>query len=98
MQGLDSINYESGLVALIESCEQGELVSRALVRPEILCRAIGVLRYDRVCCGKDVLGGAIVLLQKHCRSPWKVTLKLGDVSNVRSAEGIDRLIGVTNNC
>ncbi len=66
------------------------------VGPQVLRLAAGVARDHRVGGRQDGLGGAVVLLQQDRRGVRVVLLEGQDVADRRAAEGVDRLVGVTD--
>ncbi len=68
----------------------------ALVRPEVLGLAARVAGDHRVGRGQDVLGGAVVLFQHDDPGVGEVLLELNDVADGGAAEGVDRLVRVTD--
>ena len=96
MKLLDLVNHKGRLIALVVTGEEGYLLASSAIGPKVLGRAIGVLRDDGICSREDVLGGAIVLLQKYRLGSREVPLKLGDVSYVRTPEGVDGLVAIAH--
>src|SRR5699024_5084500 len=83
-----------GFVVLGVRDVPGERCARAEVGPEVLRRATFVAFDDRVRGGKDVLGGAVVLLEQDRARLGIVLLELDDVADRRAAEGVDRLVRI----
>lgn len=71
-------------------------VPHARVRPEVLGAAALVALDDGVGRGQDRLRGAVVLLQHDRLRVRVVLLELEDVADGRAAEGVDRLVRVTD--
>ncbi len=74
----------------------GDPRARARVGPQVLGAAGLVAFDDRVGGGEDRLRGAVVLLQQDRRRVRVVLLELEDVADGRTAEGVDRLVGVAD--
>ena len=76
--------------------EADDLVALADFRKQVLGFAVEVVANHRVGSIQNILSRAIVLLEKNHLRANKIPLKLGDVANVRTAEGINRLVRVTH--
>ena len=87
---------EGRLVVLVVGDVADDLLALARVGPQVLGLASLVARDDRVGRGQDRLGGAVVLLQQDRARVGVVLLEREDVADRRAAEGVDRLVGVTD--
>ena len=70
--------------------------ARAGGGPQLFGATIGVAFDDRVRRGEDVLCGTVVLLQQDRVGVRVVLLKVRNIADVRAAEGVDGLVGVTH--
>src|SRR5690625_1794821 len=91
---IDLLADVPGFVVLGVRDVPGERCARAEVGPEVLRRATFVAFDDRVRGGKDVLGGAVVLLEQDRARLGIVLFELDDVPDRRAAEGVDRLVRI----
>ena len=64
--------------------------------PQLLGATVGVAFDDRVRRGEDVLCGTVVLLQQDRVGVRVVLLEVRNIADVRAAEGVDGLVGVTH--
>ena len=72
------------------------LRTRAGGGPQLLGATVGVAFNDRVRRGEDVLRGTVVLFQQNRVGVRVVLLEVRDIANIRAAEGVDGLVGVTH--
>ena len=93
---VDLVGDEAGLVTLVVGDVADDAVAVAGVAPQGLLLAALVVLDDRVGSGEDRLGGAVVLLQQDRGRVGEVLLEVEDVADVGAAEGVDRLVGVTD--
>ena len=96
MEILDLLSDEARLVVLRVAGEADDLFAVALRGPQLLVLAVEVVADDRVCRAEDVLRRAVVLLELHDLSVREVAFELDDVSDVGTAERVDRLVGVAD--
>ena len=75
---------------------KGDERTIARVGPQALRTAPLVLRDDGVRGGEDVLRRAVVLFEEDRARTREVALELFDVADRRTAEGVDRLVGVAD--
>ena len=73
-----------------------DLRTRAGGGPQLLGAAVGVAFNDRVRRREDVLRGAVVLLEQNRVGVRVVLLEVRDIADVRAAEGVNGLVGVTH--
>ena len=64
--------------------------------PQLLGATIGVAFDDRIRCGEDVLRGTVVLFQQDRVGVRVVLLEVRNIADIRAAEGVDGLVGVTH--
>ena len=64
--------------------------------PQLLGATVGVAFNDRVRRGEDVLRGTVVLFQQNRVGVRVVLLKVRDIADIRTTEGVDGLVGVTH--
>ena len=96
VQRLDLVGDELRLVVLRVAGEADDLLAVAAVAPQLLVLAVEVVADDGVGRREDVLGRAVVLLEEDDLRAREVALELADVADVGAAEGVDRLVGVTD--
>src|SRR4029077_2958595 len=85
---------ESRFGVLVLDLEHADGLTVAELRPQVLLLALAVVGDDRIRRAEDRVRGAVVLLERNRPRLAEVALELEDVADVRSAEGIDRLIRV----
>ena len=95
-QPVDLVGDELGLVVLVVGDVHRDLLALALVGPEVLRHPALVAADHRVRRGQDVLGGAVVLLEQDRLGAGEVLLEGEDVADRRTAERVDRLVGVAD--
>jgi hypothetical protein len=64
--------------------------------PKVLRLPLAVVRNDCIRRAQDRVRGAVVLLERDHTGAAEVALELEDVADVRSAEGVDRLVGIAD--
>ena len=64
--------------------------------PQLLGATIGVAFDDRIRRRKDVLRGTVVLLEQDRVGVRVVLLEVRNIADIRAAEGVDGLVGVTH--
>ena len=64
--------------------------------PQLLGATVGVAFNDRIRSREDVLRGAVVLLEQNGVGVRVVLLEVRDIADVRTAEGVDGLVGITH--
>ena len=64
--------------------------------PQLLGATVGVAFDDRIRRGEDVLCGTVVLLQQDRVGVRVVLLEVRNIADIRAAEGVDGLVGVTH--
>ena len=64
--------------------------------PQLLGATVGVAFNDRVRRGEDILRGTVVLFQQNRVGVRVVLLEVRDIANIRAAEGVNGLVGVTH--
>ena len=72
------------------------LRTRAGGGPQLLRAAVGVALNDRIRRREDVLRGAVVLLEQDRVGVRVVLLEVRDIADIRAAEGVNGLVGVTH--
>ena len=95
-EAVDLADDEAGLVVLGIGGVQRNERTIARGRPQVLRAAPRVAGDDRVRGRQDVLRGAVVLLEQDRARARKVALKLLDVADRGTTEGVNRLVGVTH--
>ncbi len=95
-QPLDLRGDEAGLVALVAREVARDLLALGVGGEERLGLAVGVVGDDRVGGGEDARRRAVVLLELHHDGLRVVVLELEDVSQVRPAPRVDRLVVVAH--
>ena len=70
--------------------------ARAGGGPQLLGATVGVAFDDRVRRRKDVLRGTVVLLEQDRVGVRVVLLEVRNIADIRAAEGVDGLVGVTH--
>ena len=93
---VDLAGDERRLVVLVVGDVADDPLAVAGVGPQPLVLAAGVLGDDGVGGRQDRLRGAVVLLEQHDGGVGVVVLEVLDVADVGAAEGVDRLVGVTD--
>ena len=93
---LISSRDESRLVLLGVRDVARDALASAGVGPQVLGPALGVVRDHGVRGAQDRLRRAVVLLEVDDLRVGVVLLELVDVADVRAAERVDRLVGVTD--
>ncbi len=93
---VDATGDERGLVVLGVGDVADDLGALAASGPQVLRAPGGVLGDDAVRGLQDRLGRAVVLLEQDRARIGIVGLELDDVTDRRAAEGVDRLVGVTD--
>ena len=96
VQVLDLGRQPAPLVVLVLSVEGDERGAAALLGPQRLGLAHGVVRDDGVGGVEDRLGGAVVLLQDHHGGVREGVLELQDVADVGAPPAVDGLVAVAN--
>ena len=86
----------AGLVALVLRVVPRDGKPCAAVAPEVLRLTARVVGDDRVRGVKDVLGGAVVLIEHDDRGVREGLLELEDVADVCAAKAIDGLVAVAD--
>ncbi len=64
--------------------------------PQLLGATVGVAFNDRIRRREDVLRGTVVLFQQDRVGVRVVLLEVRDIADIRAAEGVDGLVGVTH--
>ena len=93
---VDLLRDELGLIVLVVGDVADDLRAIAAVGPQPLRLAVGVAGDDGVRRGQDGLRRPVVLLEQDHPGVGVVGLELQDVADRRAAEGVDRLVGVTD--
>ncbi len=88
------IGHELGLIVGAVPGETNDLLTRAEISEKVLGFAVKVVADNCVGSIKDVLCGPVILLQEHDRGARKISLELGDVANIGTPKGVNRLIRV----
>ena len=70
--------------------------TRAGGGPQLLGATVGVAFNDRICRGENVLCGTVVLFQQDRVGVRVVLLEVRNIADIRAAEGVDGLVGVTD--
>ena len=81
---------------LVLDLDHAHGIAVAELRPEVLLLALAVVADDAVRRVEDVLGRAVVLLERDRVRAREVVLELEDVADVGAAEAVDALIGVAD--
>ena len=81
---------------LIRCAQHADLLARALPRVERLRLATLVVPNQRVGRGHYMFRRTKILAERHSHSALKALFKFKDVSNVRAAPAIDRLIRIAH--
>ena len=84
------------LGVLVLDLDDAHRVAVAELRPEVLLLALAVVADDAVRRVEDVLGRAVVLLERDRVRAGEVVLELEDVADVGAAEAVDRLVRVAD--
>ena len=95
-QRIDLLGDPAGLVVLVLGHEALDQLARAGIGPQVLRPAVGVAGDDGVGGVEDRLGRSIILFQQNGFRVRVVPLELVDVADGGAAEGIDGLVGVTD--
>ena len=93
---VDRAGHERRLVVLVVADVADDAGAVAGVAPQVLLAAALVAGDDRVGGAQDGLGRAVVLLEQDGAGVGVVLLELLDVADRGAAEGVDRLVGVTD--
>ena len=91
-EGADPLADKLPLLGIISWIENFNGFSRGHSGPESLFLSIGVVGDQKIRGAKDVLGGAVVLLQLYLLPLGKILFKAQDVPVVRPAPRVDGLI------
>src|SRR4051812_15375839 len=86
----------AGLGVLVLDLDRADRVALAELRPEVLLLALAVVADDAVRGVEDVLGRAVVLLERDRVRAREVVLELEDVADVGAAEPVDALVRVSH--
>ena len=73
-----------------------DLRARAGGGPQLLGATVRVAFNDRIRRGENVLRGTVVLFQQDRAGVRVVLLEVRDIADIRTAEGVDGLVGVTH--
>ena len=92
----DDIRDMAGFVLLILGGIHLYLIALAVVRPQGLALALGVVLNDAVGCVEDIGGGAVVLLQSDGLGAGIELFKIEDIFNGSAAEAVDALVIVAH--
>lgn len=92
----DDIRDVAGLVLLVLGGVHLYLITLAVVRPQGLALALGVVLDDTVGCVEDVGGGAIVLLQTDGLGAGIELFKVEDIFNGSTTEAVDALVVIAH--
>ena len=94
-----AVNF-AGDVACLSVLGLGDVTNNLCARtgggPQLLGATVGVAFNDRVRRGEDVLRGTVVLFQQDCVGVRVVLLEVRNIADIRAAEGVDGLVGVTH--
>ena len=94
-----AVNF-AGDVACLGVLRLGDVTddfrARAGGGPQLLGATVGVAFNDRVRRGEDVLRGTVVLFQQDRVGVRVVLLEVRNIADIRAAEGVDGLVGVTD--
>ena len=94
-----AINF-AGDVACLSMLGLGDVTNDLRARtgggPQLLGATVGVAFNDRVRRGEDVLRGTVVLFQQDRVGVRVVLLEVRDIADIRAAEGVNGLVGVTH--
>ena len=93
---LHRARHERGFIAFVLGVVPHDAVAAALLAPEVLLLAIGVIANDRVGRVENGLRAAVVLIEHDRGDVVERLLELQDVPNVGAAPPVDRLIVITN--
>ena len=92
----DDIRDMAGFVLLILGGIHLHLIALAVVRPQGLALALGVVLDDTVGCVEDVGGGAVVLFQTDGLGTGIELFKVEDIFNGSAAEAVDALVVIAH--
>ena len=94
----DGIGHAAALAGVVHFANQGDLLSGALMAPDVLLDLPAVVADHRVGRLHDVLGAAVVLFEFEGLDAevGEVPLEVQDVLDGRAPEGVDRLGVVTH--
>ena len=95
-EGHNLIGHELCFIVGGITGEADDVFALADFREQVLGFPVEVVSNDRIGYVQNVLGGAVVLLEQNCFRPLEITLELGDVANIGTAEGINRLVRVAH--
>ena len=86
----------AGFILLVLGGVHLHLITLAIIRPQGLALALGVVLDDTVGCVEDVGGGAVVLLQTDGLSAGVEFFKVEDIFNGSAAETVDALVVIAH--
>ena len=92
----DDIRDMAGFVLLILGGIHLHLIALAVVRPQGLALALGVVLDDAVGCVEDIGGGAVVLLQANRLGSGIELFKIENVLNGSATEAVDALVVIAH--
>ena len=92
----DNVRDMAGFILLVLGGVHLHLITLAIIRPQGLALALGVVLDDTVGCVEDVGGGAVVLLQTDGLGAGVEFFKVEDIFNGSAAETVDALVVIAH--
>ena len=92
----DNVRDMAGFILLVLGGVHLHLITLAIIRPQGLALALGVVLNDTVGCVEDVGGGAVVLLQTDGLGAGIELFKVEDIFNGSTTEAVDALVVVAH--
>ncbi len=96
LHALDVLADAARLLRAVPDADDLDLLAVALVGPQSLAEAAGVVGDEPVGGGEDVRGRAVVLFEANNLCAGKIFLEAQDVGDLGPAPGVDRLVVVAD--